>query len=86
MRKLKLIEDLNFLHNVFKTLDFVYCFLTFNLLFCLIALLLLGLLCNIQSILLLEFALLGYMGLLLAVLQFMLVGLLYLLLFRKILG
>jgi ABC-type polysaccharide transport system permease subunit len=46
----KLIEDLNFFHNVFKLLGFFCSFLTFNLLFSLIALLLLGLLCNIQRI------------------------------------
>jgi hypothetical protein len=71
---------LNFFHNVFKTLGFVCSFLTFNVLFCLIVLLL-GLLCNIQSILLLGFVLLGCMGLLLVVPQFMLVESLYLLLF-----
>ena len=41
------MEDLNFFHNVFKTLGFVYSFLTFNLLFYLIVLLLWGLLCSI---------------------------------------
>jgi len=51
-------------------------------LFCLIVLLLLGLLCNIRSILLLGFVLLGCMGLLLVMPQFMLVESLYLLLFR----
>ena len=59
---------------------------TFNLLFCLIILLLLGLLRNVRSTVLLGFVLLGYMGRLLAVFQFMLVGLLYLLLFGIILG
>ena len=67
----KLIEDLNFFHNVFKTLGLFCSFLTFNLLFCPIALLLLGLLCNIQNILLLGFVLLGCMGLLLVGLQCM---------------
>jgi hypothetical protein len=70
----KLIEDLNFFHNGFKTLVFFCSFLTFNLLFCLIVLLLLDLICNIQSKLLLRFVLLGCMGLLLAGLQFMLIG------------
>jgi hypothetical protein len=55
----KLIEDLNFFHNVFKTFDFVCSFLTFNPLFCLIVLLLLGLLFNRRSILFLGFVLLG---------------------------
>lgn len=60
-------------------------FLT-SLLFCLIVLLLLGLLDSMRSIPLLGFALLGCMGLLRAVPQFMLVGLLYLLLFRIVFG
>ena len=47
---LKLTEDLNFFHNVFKTLGFFYSFLTFNLLSCLIVLLLLGLLCIIYEV------------------------------------
>jgi hypothetical protein len=58
---------------------------TFNLSFCLIVLLLLGLLCSIGCVLLLGFVPLGCMGFLLAGLQFTLVGLLYLLLFRIIL-
>jgi len=45
-----------------------------------------GLLRNIRSILLLGFVQIGYMGLLEVGLQFMLVGLLYLLLFRIVLG
>jgi hypothetical protein len=68
------------------TLGFVCGFLTFNLIFCLIILLLLVLLYNIWRILLLGFAPLRYTGLLLVGLQFMVVGLMYLLLFRIILG
>ena len=79
-------EYLNFFHNIFKTLGLFCSFLTFNLLFCLIVLLLLDLLYSIQSILLLGFVLLGCMGLLLGELQFMLVGLQCLLLFRIVLG
>ena len=82
----KLIEDLDFFHKVFKTLGFFCSFLTFNLLFCFIVLLFLGLLCNMRSILLLGFALLRYMGLLLFGLPFMFVGSLNLLLFKIILG
>ena len=41
------MKDLNFSHNAFKMLGFVCSFLIFNLLFCLIVLLLLGLLCGI---------------------------------------
>jgi len=55
----KFIEDLNLFHNVFKTFGFVCSFSTFNPLFCLIVLLLLGLLCNTRTILLLGFVLLG---------------------------
>jgi hypothetical protein len=80
------MEYLNSFLNVFKTLGFVCSFLTFNLIFCLRVLLLLVLLHNIWSILLLGFALLRYMSLLMVGLQFMLVGLMYLLLFRIILG
>ena len=82
----KLIQDLNSYIIFFKTLGFVYSFLTFNLFFCFIVLLVLSLLFNIRSTLLLGFVPLGYMDLLLVVLQFMLVGLLYLLLFVIILG
>jgi len=49
-------------------------------------LLLLGLAYSMRSILLLGFVLLGRMGLLLGGLQFTLVGLQYLSLFRKVLG
>ena len=75
-----------FFRNVFKRLGLFCSILVINLLFYLIVLLLLGLLCSIWSTVLLGFVLLGCMGLLLVGLRFMLVGLLYLLLLRILLG
>ena len=63
-RYYKLIEDLNFFRNVFKTPGFFYRFLTINLLFYLIVLLLSGLLCNIGCAVLLEFVLPGHSSIL----------------------
>jgi hypothetical protein len=75
--------SIGFIENKFITMHGHKNVIFFNLSFCLIILLVLGLLCNVWSILLLEFALLRCVDLL--GLQIMLWGLQYSLLFRIVL-
>jgi hypothetical protein len=84
----KLVVDLNFFHNVLKTLGFVCSFSALKFLFCLVVFFcywIYYVIYEVRVISLLRFVLLRYMIFLLVCLGFMLGGYLYLSLFRIVL-